>query len=593
MQTLAAAPRASLLDEQLRLALSPMCAALAAAPAALYRVVYVGPLSAPDVIRDALQDAALGFRTRISEWGDNDAEDGTPVLLLCDVADALAASRWCASIAGRQLVVWGETPADDLPEEVHVLTTGQDALVFDPRAHTGPGAEGGVVGGAVQRLVANPRGPGNPLVLLTHERGMPVIRDLAHLHLDAAGFAPVDATVPDAGRLELQGRCAPVLLVTRDAEASALADLARRCRSASVPLVLIATPTAWEQLSRDSAWSALADERAVVRVSGLPDPSPEAAVPWPPVAAVWVGAPASGKTEDALVLPRGTTLLEALAHLEVRGRPGRVAAWTADGAAVVHVEVRAAGAAVVGVHVVGRGPALDRTAVLTQLDEIRCWPGLQVAVLTAAAPAPGAGSEVEETVQRIGFYFARLDDERRGGAATPPRASAPGPRAAARALIGLGLGEAARALLQEAESASQWSVEEEVLLAFLTAEVAPDEAITRLRDAALRLSADAGRADAWAVQTDATLNALLLMVRTGSAGAAEAWATVESWVRHAGTDWVTSPRQAAVLFELAARAGEAPQARTFARLSRELVEPGDPLAVALEPVFHAIFGGQP
>jgi hypothetical protein len=593
MQTLAAAPRASLLDEQLRLALSPMCAALAAAPAALYRVVYVGPLSAPDVLRGALQDAALGSGTRVSEWGDNDAEDGTTVLLLCGVADALAASRWCASSARRQLVVWGETPVEDLPREVHLLATGQDGIVFDPRAHTGLGAEGGVLGGAIQRLVADPRGPGNPLVLLTHERSMPVIRDLAHLHFDAAGFSPAQATVPHAGRLELQGGRAAVVLVTMEAEASTLADLARRGRSAGVPLVLIATRAAGEHLGGDSAGSALADECAVIRVTGLPDPPLAADVAWPPAAAVWVGAPASQETEDALVLPRGTTLLEALAHLEVRGGPGRIAAWTAHEVAVVYVEARAAGAAVVGVHVVGRSPAPDRASVLTQLDEIRCWPGLQVAVLAAADSALGAGGGIEETVQRIGFYFARLDDERRGGAAYPARPPAPCPHAAARALVDLGLGAAARALLQEAESSSQWSVEEEVLLAFLTAEVAPDEAITRLRHAALRLSTDAGRADAWALQTDATLNALLLMVRTGSAGPAEAWATVESWVRQASTDWVSSPRQAAVLFELAARAGEAPQARTFARLFRELVKPGDPLARALNPVFHALFGGEP
>lgn len=589
MQTLPAAPRASLLHEQLRLALSPMCAALAAAPGALYGVVYVGPLRAPDILRDALQHAAAHSATRVSEWDGRSVEEGTPVLLLCGQADALAASHWRAARQGVQLVVWGETPVEDLPREIHDLTTGPDALVFDPRAHMAPCAEGGVVGRAVQRLVADPRGSANPLALLSLERALPVVRDLAHLHLEAAGFSPADAPATDV-RLDLQGGGVPVVAVSTDADAGMLADLTCRCRAAGVPLVLVATPCAWERLTGVPAWSA-AGECAEVRLSGLADPSPAANVAWPPLAAIWIGAPASSDPQDALVLPRGTTLLEALAHLEVRGRPGRVAAWATDRAAVVHVDVRAAGAAVVGVRVAGQSPAPDRVTALAQLNEIRGWAGLQVAVLPAPGPTPAG--EIEETVQRIGFYFARLDDERRGGAATPAGPPAPGPHAAALALIELGLDAAARALLQDAERTSRWGVEEELLLAFLTAEAAPDEAVTRLRHAALRLSTHPGRADAWALQTDATLNALLLMVRTGSAGAAEAWVTVEGWMRSAGTDWVSSPRQAAVLFELAARAGEARRARTFAKLFRETADPDHALATALEPVLHAMFGGEP
>lgn len=590
MQTLAAAPRPNLLHEQLRFALSPMCATLAAAPGTLYGIVYVGPLPGPDVLRDALQHAVAGTATRLSDWDGTRAREGTPVLLLCGQADALEASRWCAAREGVQLVVWGETPVEDLPREVRDLANGPDALVFDPRAHTGPSAEGGVIGSAVQRLVTDPRGPGNPLVLLSQERALPVVRDLAHLHLDTVGFSPADAKATGVG-LDLQKGGAAVVLASTEAEAGTLADLACRCRSAGVPLVLVASQATWEHIRGDFTWSADAGEGVVVRLTGLVEPPPAADVAWPPLAAVWIGAPAASDPQDALVLPRGTTLLEALAYLEVRGRPGRVAAWAADRAAVVHVDVRTAGAAVVGVLVAGRSPAPDRAATLAQLDEIRGWPELQVAVL--AAPGPTLAGEIEETVQRIGFYFARLDDERRGGAATPARPSAPGPHAAALVLIELGLGAAARRLLQEAEGASQWAVEEELLLAFLTAEVAPGEAISRLRHAALHLSTHGGRADAWVLQTDTTLNALLLMVRTGSAGAAEAWVTVEGWVRDAGTDWVSSPRQAAVLFELAARAGEARQARTFARLFREMANPDDPLAMALEPVLHTMFGGEP
>jgi hypothetical protein len=308
---------------------------------------------------------------------------------------------------------------------------------------------------------------------------------------------------------------------------------------------------------------------------------------------VWIGAPAAAQAE-AILLPDGTSLLEGLGYLEVRGKAGCLVAWRPDCLATVSVAARPFGAAVVSANLWGAGPTNDREGVLQLLDQVRRWPGLRLAVVWSGTDAEYAG--VEEPVQRVGFHFSRLDDERSGAGASPalvPPEHAPvGLYAVAHRLVALGLRDAAVILLRQAERESRWGVDEEMLLGYLVAGGDPQEAITRLRHAALRLATEASPEDHWVRQTDATMNALLLMVRTRQATAEDAWATVGSWLERAGTAWAVSTRHAAVLFELAARAGRVSEARRFASLFRMMTSGDDPLYATLGPVFHAVEGVQ-
>jgi hypothetical protein len=590
MHSLAEPAPPSLLHEQLRQSLAPACDALASAPAALYRVVYVGPLRTPDVLRSALEEAASARGAAFAEWPAERLERAKPVLVLCPWTHAVEAGVWSAAGDAVQLVVWGEHAVEELPPAVHALATSPDALILDPRQAGGPRGEGAAIGGAVQRLATDPRGRVNPLVVVTRENRLAELRDLAQMHLEALGY-----TVASSAGAHVQPRAGEGMVVKaeRGADAAALAMLAARCRSEGTPLVLVAAPPAWDEIRGEGAWRERVGECGLVRGGDIPADSALASVEWPAIPAVWLGASGVTGEVDAMILPRGTTLLEGLRHVEVRGCAARLVAWAADRVAVMYVDHPPAGAAVVGLHVVGRSPASDRAAVLAQLDDVRGWAEAQLAVLPWSPPDSASRERVEEPVQRIGFYFARLDDERGGRPRPQDTAPCLGVHAAAQALLALGLPAAARGLLREAERASRWGVEDEVLLGFLVAERDPEEAITRLRHAALRLSIESDPGDTWLLQTDATLNGLLLMVRTGTAAAAEAWVIVEGWLRRGGADWVSSPRHAAVLFEIAARAGDAAYARHFARRFRGLADPADALARSLDPVFQSVFGGEP
>jgi hypothetical protein len=585
-----APPPLSLLDEQLRLAFVAACEALAAAPGALYPVVYVGPLRAPDLLRGAMEEAARTFGVAVREWGAESAAGTAPALLLCGWGEAVDAATTVSSEGGVQLVVWGDLPADALPDAIRECVAGRGGLVLDPRDHPGPGVSAWL-GGPVERVAGEAAGAANPLVVVAEGDTLRMHADQARMHLEALGLHAAEVTPANAGALAPQCGDGFVGEWTGAVPAAEVASLALACRAAGSPLVLAADPASWNRLRADPAWAGAVGSCTVVRAGGLPPDSGAAALSWPRVSSVWVGAPGAPEADDdALVLPDGATLLEGLGHLEVRGRPGRLVAWGSDRAAAVEVDQRAAGAVVVGVRIVGRSPAADRETVLAQLDEIRGWEGVQMALV--AGRGEEAAPSVEETVQRVGFFFSRMDDERASPAQRAPAHTPLGLHAVASTLVGLGLSGAARALLRRAERESRWGVEEEILLGFLVAEGDPEEAVTRLRHAALRL-ATAGdvRGDAWVLQTDATLNALLLMVRARQVGAADAWASVDGWLRQAGTVWVSSPRHAAVLFELAARAGHTEEARRFAELFRGMAGPDEPLAGALAPALRAVVGG--
>jgi hypothetical protein len=445
----------------------------------------------------------------------------------------------------------------------------------------------------VERLVADAGGPGNPLVVVSARDTLRLRADEAQMHLDAAGVPAVEV-VPGTGPVPVPGR-GIVTMLRGDGPATAfeaVADLCVTCRNGTSPLVVVTDTFGWDRLRTLPAWTAKVGACSVIRAG---DASPDpllGELPWPAVPDLWVGAPtgAARSETEALLLPEGTSLLEGLAHVEVRGRAGRLVAWTTERVAVVHLAMRPSGAVVVGTSVTGSADASDRESVLAQLDSIRAWPGLSLAML-GPDPDGAVRAVAEEPVQRVGFYFSRLDDERAGAGFAPSAGAVVSLHDVARALVDHGLARAARAVLRRAERESRWGVDEEMLLSFLVAEGDPEEAITRLRHAALRLAtAEDDSPNAWSLQTDATLNALLLMVRARQIGAPDAWASVECWLREASTLWVTTARHAAVLFELAARAGHAGEARRFAELFREMAGPDEPLSRTLAPAFHALLG---
>lgn len=574
-------PPLSLLDEQVRLALVAAAEALAAAPGALYPLVYVGPLARADALNRAAAEAAAAFGIGCGTWTPHSAPRG-PALLVCDSEEIPAALRELPDQV--QLIAWGPSAAGDLPPGVRDAVGAPGNLVIEVDSG-GLARESAWLGGTLERAAKEGRGA---LVVIAPRDSLHLHADHALLLLESAGVSARAASGPDDART---GEQALVAVWTASAAVGPepLSRMAGDLHQAGRTLVLVTDTGSWETLRETDVWAAAAGPCSVVRVGPLVTDAAHAGLSWPQVTAIWIGAPDAADAE-AILLPEGTTLLEGLGYLEVRGRAGRLVAWRPDALATVSVDARAAGAAVVSAEVCGAGDATDRESVLDVLDQVRRWPGLRLAVVWGGTD--DVDTVVEEPVQRVGFHLSRLDDER-AGAAPPALARAHphlGLHAVAHRLVGLGLRDAALILLRDAERESRWGVDEEMLLGFLVSGADPQEAITRLRHAALRLATGTAAEDSWVRQTNATLNALLLMVRTRQVAADDAWVTVASWLQEAGTVWVASGRHAAVLFELAARAGRVAEARRFASMFRAMTGGDDPLCAALAPVLHAVVG---
>lgn len=581
-------PPFSLLDEPVRVLLAGACEALAAAPRALYPVVFVGPLRSGELLRRAAADAGEAFGLPVAEWR-SDLRASAPTFLICQVEDVEDARTWSKGREGVQLIAWSPRSKDELEP---FMAPGD--LVIDAG---GLGLRGAAwLGGIVSQVIRDRFGPGNPVVVVGDSSGVGLRSLEVQMYLDAGGFQPVEIA---AGSLNRRVMGTGIGFVAHHGPGAdddgRIVDLAVACRFEGSPLAILTSSTSWERLRTTREW---VDRVGVSSVAWCDDGQSEPAftgLPWPSIAAVWVGAipECASHATASLILPPGTPLLEGLGHMEVRARPGRLIAWCRDRVGVIGVEQRTAGTVVTSALIVGRPACSDRESVLACLDSIRGWEGLQLAVVGANG---GEAGTVEEPVQRVGFHFSRLDDERFLGAPLPePAEAALGVYGVAKALAECGIAAAARALLRRVERESGWGVEEEMLLGYLVADSDPEESVTRLRHVAVRLAnleEDETGPGSWMLQTDATLNALLLLVRTRRVGAADAWETVDAWLSGAGTGWVSTPRHAAVLFELGFRAGRTRDARRFADLFRSLAGPEEPLAQALAPAFAHVFRGE-
>jgi hypothetical protein len=577
-----------LLDEQLRFAIVAACQALAAAPGALYPLVYLGPLRGPQMLTQAALDAATAFGIAATDWKGKGTDVRAPGLLICSVADVVCAVA--AVRAGVQVLAWGNLPVHDLPEAVRVLFQMPAGLAIDPELQIRAAGQRSFLGDDLDAIVAGLPEARDPIVILCDVEAGRLYADQAILHLECGGRSPVEVT-PAAPDFPPGG--AAIVLLPRPRAGSAIRDVARwlaRARLAGCLVVVVTQTDVWSVLQRDESFAAEAARCTVINRTSSATDSMASRLNWPRVPTIWLGAPrtATGPVE-AILLPRPASLLEALRHIDVRGRASRLVSWTGGRAAVVDVDARAAGAVVIRAEVLGSGAAPDRDSLLMMLDRIRQWDEPHIAILSAAWAVPEG--DLSEPVQRIGFYFSRRDDER--GEAAPECDSGPEPgfRRVAYVLVEMGLESAALALLQRAERESRWGVEDEMLLSYLVAEIEPDEAVTRLRHAAVRLaSAGSDNEEGWKLQTQATLNAVLLMVRRQHVGALDAWESIRGWVEQ-GSGSLGSARHAAVLFELAARAGQIHECRRFAEMFSSLAAESDPLRRALAPAFLAVLEG--
>jgi hypothetical protein len=556
----------------------PLCEAVAAVPGRLYPVIYVGPLTDPEVLAASMCEAIRGDSRAVVEWPERAAGS----VVLCRADDLEGAREWLGESADAQLLVWGDAAPQDLSG------VGLVDLSVDINEALGSPAGVGWLAAAIDRMVEQHPGPAGPLAVLARAEDLRVVADEVGLHLLTRGWTAAEL---DLGALAPpQPERAAIAIVRSPAQVSAAADLASACRRWGAPLVLVVEDDVWESVAACPHWPEVVRPSTVLTAAGAL-PGALSQVRWPAATSLWANAADLGpvRSAEALLLPPGTSLLEALGHVEVRARSARLVAWTERRVAVVEVEVGGPCAAVVGVRPWGSVPPVGSEDVLAGLGMIRRWPALLLGIV-GDPPLPVDG--VRESVQRIGFRFARLDDEEldaEGQSGGPSLERELPSWQVASALVSFGLPASAQALLSRVEREGGAGAEEAMLLAYLLADRHPTDAAALLRAAGDRLAVSE-RADARALQADAAALGLLLMVRERLVAPAEAWASVDQWLSRSGTEWLENARRAALLLELAARAGQMEAARRFARTFQRVADPSDPLRGVIDPILFVIGG---
>ncbi|HEU4452822.1 MAG TPA: hypothetical protein VFR81_07165, partial [Longimicrobium sp.] len=410
---------------------------------------------------------------------------------------------------------------------------------------------------------------------------VPVVAAEAAVRLRLLGYAvgavweggpgpdPTDAPFPPGSRPALVAHLGAAL------SPAAAAVLAGRARERGAALVLVGSPSVVAAAEPTDGSAAL--------VRTTPEPVPEAVrrASWPPAREVLTGAPESGAERE--LISRVDARDRALG-LIVRS----AASWERAGFLLVFTPERFGWIAVDGGEALVRGAwrlgdppgGADVGAALARIRAMSLWEGIHALFVAATEPRPPESRGVAVLVDTVDLDVRRTLEEAAAGrvpagslaAELPPVP----PSRVARELLWWGQARAAHELLEAAERASSWGVDEELLLGYLSAERDPREAAARLQHAAHRLSDDFG-GGRWSQHVDATLAALLLDVRAHPSRARHAWGVVERWIESQGEGWVGTPRRAAVVYELAARAGEIGEAARFRDAVLRLSRPGDAL----------------
>jgi hypothetical protein len=544
----------SLADAEVRAPLAALFRALADRPGTLYPLVYVGPVPRGELVRRELEAACRERGLRLGAPG----EEPAPDVALVAAADAARAPG-----AAPQVVVWGAVPL------AHLGGALAGALAFDPADYADLAATGWSLATVLARAAAAPGRVVSPVVVEGHPDTLGVLATEARMRLGVRGVHPVE--VVSASDL-VRGDPAPGVgeggaVVVR---AGALADPAQRAAlvealaawgERGVQTVVVGERATRETLLAERGWRRLAARAAFVMAGDELGFEEEPAAAWPALADLLPGHPALPPEVEAPAFPlRAFSLRDVLEIADARRESGTLVIYAADRLGWIAVSDGAATDA-------GRlGDPPGRAApelVTARVHEMGTWDDGVVAVVSGPTE-PGAGVGLST----LAYDLTRLADERAAGRipAADPRVSARPPLPAHRvalALIERGLVRPALVLLRSAEEGPAWEAEDDVLLAMLLATDDPQGASLRLRRAIFRLAAAPGDPATGALQRDATLCALLLEVRGRQMRPSAAWETVERWLDGAGAGWVDSERRAAVVAELALRAGRAESAAYF------------------------------
>lgn len=388
-------------------------------------------------------------------------------------------------------------------------------LVYDTRQVPAPPARPSPLGLAI----AEHAGQDCPWLLrvATEPDAASVVAAEAALRLRVLGYAAGTVWEPgpdgDASSAFIPASERAALVCTLDVPLTPdrAAALVRRAQEQGAALVLVgpasAVASAGAGADCPSTW---------VRAAPEPVPNIVRSAAWPPAREVLTGAPEPG-AERELIAAMGVT------HRELNHTVRSAASWERPGYLLVFTPERFGWIAVDGRDGVAGAWRLGEPArvrqeaddVLGRVRAMSLWTGSRALFVSATPPLPERAPGPVVLVDTVDLDIRRTLDEARDdrvqpGSLPPDPVGLP-PSRIARELLWWGQGRHAQELLQAAERASPWGIEEELLLGYLSAERDPGEAAARLQHAAHRLASDLGGAR-WGQHVDATLAALLLDV---------------------------------------------------------------------------------
>lgn len=532
-------------EEEDRLALRTLVRGLVRGPT-LYPVIYVGPLSGSGLL---------------------EAEAATTAgVAAVSVAAALEEARTGrrADPAGVTWLVHGTEEPEALPEEVRSWVE-REGLVFDPRAFRGTAT---LTGTPLRGALAS----GRPVFARAPSDLHGLVAAEARLRLEIDGCWPVHAfgpgVVPDAAACSRIESGAGAVLRPSGRACSVLAEALEALVRRQVRVAVVLDAEGLDVLGDEGGWRSLQARGVVVRMSD--DAADPLAVEdgWPAIEDLLLGAPERGPIlAHPISFPLESLPLGELLQM--------VAVWGRDGTLVLFNEERIGSLDIVGGEVLGverEGDPAEVVSLELAAARVRVMATWRTGTVVFVPSCGEASRRIEEplSLDRLVFELARLADEARSGMrGTGPRLP-PVPRlaahAVARILLRRGLVGPAAELLGRVVGTASATAEDELLLGLILADAEPQEAVACLRRGVVRLAAEASSdPKRCLLQVDATLNALLLEVRHRLVRPEAAWGVVEQWLEGAGDDWISTGRHAAILHELAARAGRELDARRFLR----------------------------
>jgi hypothetical protein len=566
-------------EEEVRVVLRALLGRLLHMPDARYSPLYVGPVRRPDCVLRALQEAAahcgvdVFVADRVPPAGGAAGEVGFGSVGAIPAVLASTDRRW---------VIAGDLDPDKLPGDFLQLLD-NDGLIYDTRQFPGPPANASPLRDAITARATAP-GPW-VLEVTTDGEAAPIVAAEAAVRLRLLGYSvgAVFEAFSDAALRECPvpaGRpAAAVIQLGFRPERSTLHRLLGRAGERGTALVFVGT-----------AASIPADLEAaapVALVRAAPDPVPEAVrtATWLPTKELLTGAPESGAPRDLISFVEAQNrslnhIVRAAASWE---RAGYLLLFARDRFGWIQIDGRED--AIRGAWRLGDAEDGSAEQVLARIRAMSLWEGIVALFVAGTEPSPACvATQALVLVDTVDLDVRRTLDESRHGRLQAGSLASPvppvSPSRVARELLWWGQLRPAAELLEAAERASGWGVEEELLLGYLSADRDPREASARLQHAALRLADDLAGARS-AQHVDATFAALLLDVRAHPTHARHAWGVVQRWLESQGESWVWTARRAAVAYELAARVGALDQAGRFRDLALQLSRPGDALPVWL------------